>query len=132
METYIQKYNLKKYKIDDMIIELRNYGIQKEWSKSKLKRKKKELRNEYENTMKSYNKWLKGFGKPEMNVYRDAKIILKNEIFTSIVDVSEGNFINHKNEIELKKYLRNNPNKSYSRKLAKDKGYKVFLKIVSK
>ena len=33
METYIQKYNLKKYKIDDMIIELRNYGIQKEWSK---------------------------------------------------------------------------------------------------
>ena len=36
-------------------------------------------------------------------------------------------YINHKNENELKKYLRKNPGKKYSKSKAKDEGYKVFL-----
>ena len=36
-------------------------------------------------------------------------------------------YINHKNEKKLKEYLRNNPEKKYSKSKAKDKGYKIFL-----
>lgn len=127
MEKLIIQYKLKKEKIDDMIIELREYGNLNEWSKNKIKRKKRELRLVHDKTLDFYNKILKGFNKSEQKTYRKAKRILKNEIFASVIDIINEEYINHKNENELKKYLRKNPSKKYSKSKAKDEGYKFLL-----
>tara|TARA_Y100000389_G_C17394230_1_gene481640 strand:+ start:816 stop:1214 length:399 start_codon:yes stop_codon:yes gene_type:complete len=127
MEKLIKQYKLKKEKIDDMVIELREYGNMNEWSKNKIKRKKKELRSVHDKTLDFYNKILKGFNKSEQKTYRKAKMVLKHKIFASVIDIMNEEYINHKNENELKKYLRKNPGKKYSKSKAKDEGYKVFL-----
>ena len=110
-----------------MVIELREYGEMNGWSKQKIKKKKKELRLVHDNTLQFYNKILRGFNKPEQKSYKKAKMILKHKIFASVVDIMNEEYINHKNEKKLKEYLRNNPEKKYSKSKAKDKGYKIFL-----
>ena len=127
MDKLIKKYELKKVNIDDMVIELHEYGEMNGWSKQKIKNKKKELRLVHDNTLQFYNKILRGFNKPEQKSYKKAKMILKHKIFASVVDIMNEEYINHKNEKKLKEYLRNNPEKKYSKSKAKDKGYKIFL-----
>ena len=131
MEDLIREYNLKADPIDDMVCELRGHALDNGWSKSRLRKKRKELRILYGDTLELYNEWLIGFGRPKQMTYKNAKMILKNDIYASIVDVSDGIYLDHESEHELNKYIKLYPDKSFNRKLAKKSGYKVFLKVIA-
>ena len=76
------------------------------------------------------NEWLVSFNLPKQNTINKCKKILENEVFASIIDVKEKTYYNLGSKGKLQKYIRNNPEKRVSKKIAKDEGYRVFLENI--
>jgi len=127
---YKIKYNLTGDNLDDLLIELFTHSILHKWPTETYDKKEKHLQRLYSEIFIQLNEWLVSFNLPKQNTINKCKKILENEVFASIIDVKEETYYNLRSKGKLQKYIRNNPEKRVSKKLAKDEGYRVFLENI--
>ena len=127
---YKTKYKLTGDNLDDLLIELFTHSICHKWPTETYDKKEKHLQGLYSESFIQLNKWLVSFNLPKQNTINKCKKILEKEVFASIIDVKEETYYNLGSKRQLQKYIRNNPEKRVSKKLAKDEGYRVFLENI--
>lgn len=122
------KYLLTSIDLEDLVLELYEYSIKNNWSEQTLKNRLNLLQKLHRPYFIRLNKWLISFNLPTETTITKAIKSLENNVFTSVIDVKENNFHNHKTKRGLIKYLKRNPDKLIDRNDAKYEGYRVFLK----
>jgi len=127
INDFILKYNFKGDNLHDMLTELEEYSEKNNWSSKTFKKRKITLERLFNEYLLQLNTWLKEFGYEEISSITGARKIFKTEIFASIGDVINKQYINKKNIKSLRKYLKT-PGKLVHKEYAKEFGYKVFLK----
>jgi len=130
VDDYKEKYKLTGDQLDDLLIELFDHSLIHKWSKETYERKKNHLKKLYSDIFIQLNEWLVTFNLPKQNTITKCKKLLGKEVFASIVDIKEKYYYNLESKKELQKYIRKNPTKRVTLKLAKDEGYRVFLENI--
>ena len=124
------KYLLKSLDLEDLVLEIYEYSIKNNWSEQTLKNRLNLLQKLHRPYFIRLNKWLISFNLPTETTITKAKKSLENNVFTSVIDVKENKFYNHKTKSGLIEYLKKNPDKLVDRNDAKYEGYRVFLEIL--
>ena len=127
INDFIMKYDFKSDNLHDMLTELEEYSLKNNWSSKTFKKRKTTLEKLFDEYLVQLNNWLKGFGYEERSSITKAKKVFEKEMFASIQDIIDGEYINKKTMKSLRKYL-GTPTKLVHREYAKEFGYKVFLK----